>query len=569
MSSHKTTEITAESYLARLAQRGVDYVFANAGTDFASIIEAIARNHNRGRKYPRAITVPHENVAMAMAHGYYRISGKPAAVMVHVNVGTANSINGLMNAARDNIPVLLAAGRTPLTETGSIASRNRSIHWGQEMFDQGAIVREMVKWDYELRSGQPVAGIVDRALDIAMSEPRGPVYLTMPREVLAEPATPARRDTVRPLGVADAVPPQAAIEEAAHILAAAEFPLVVTSSAGRTPAAFHALVALAEEFALPVVQSEARDLNLPTDHPMHLGFDVTAWLDNADAVLVLDSVVPWMPRVVTPKPGAKIVHISSDPLAARHPFRDIEMDLAVCGETGTALAMLAATLRGAMKHKQAEIDARRKTISAAHDDMVQKRRALLDKARTQTPVHPAWLAACVSEQKAKNAIVISELGLNVGHLDLTAHGSYMGNMLAGGLGFGLGAGLGAKLADNAREVIVSVGDGSYMFGNPLPCHYVAQAENLPTLTIVANNQSWHAVRRATLDLYPDGEAAKANLMPLTDLKPSPAYEKTIEICGGYGEKVEDPAELPAALRRAFEKLRSGTPALLNVITAGR
>lgn len=569
MSSNKTTEITAESYLARLAQRGVDYVFANAGTDFASIIEAIARNHNRGRKYPRAITVPHENVAMAMAHGYYRISGKPAAVMVHVNVGTANSINGLMNAARDNIPVLLAAGRTPLTETGSIASRNRSIHWGQEMFDQGAIVREMVKWDYELRSGQPVAGIVDRALDIAMSEPRGPVYLTMPREVLAEPATPARRDTVRPLGVADAVPPQAAIEEAARIVAGAEFPLVVTSSAGRTPAAFHALVALAEEFALPVVQSEARDLNLPTDHPMHLGFDITAWLGKADAVLVLDSVVPWMPRVVTPKPGAKIVHISSDPLAARHPFRDIEMDLAVCGETGTALAMLAAALRGAMKQKEAAIDARRKKISAAHDDMVQKRRALLDKARTQTPIHPAWLAACVSEQKAKDAIVISELGLNVGHLDLTAHGSYMGNMLAGGLGFGLGAGLGAKLADNAREVIVSVGDGSYMFGNPLPCHYVAQAENLLTLTIVANNQSWHAVRRATLDLYPDGEAAKANLMPLTDLKPSPAYEKTIEICGGYGEKVEDPAELPAALRRAFEKLRSGTPALLNVITAGR
>ena len=100
--------------------------------------------------------MPHENVAMAMAHGYYRIAGKPAAVMVHVTVGTANSINGLMNATRDNVPILLAAGRTPLTETGHIASRNRSIHWGQEAFDQGGMVREFVKWDYELRSGQPV-----------------------------------------------------------------------------------------------------------------------------------------------------------------------------------------------------------------------------------------------------------------------------------------------------------------------------------------------------------------------------------------------------------------------------
>ena len=133
------------------------------------------------------MVVPHENVAMAMAHGYYRIAGKPAAVMVHVTVGTANTLNGVINAARDNIPILLAAGRTPITETGSIASRNRPIHWGQESFDQGGMLREYVKWDYELRSGQPVEAVVDRALDIAMSEPRGPVYLTLPREVLSGP----------------------------------------------------------------------------------------------------------------------------------------------------------------------------------------------------------------------------------------------------------------------------------------------------------------------------------------------------------------------------------------------
>jgi acetolactate synthase-1/2/3 large subunit len=562
-------EITAVAFLARLAERGIDYLFANAGTDFAPIIEAIARNRDRIRKYPRAITVPHENLAMAMAHGYYRSCGKPAAVMVHVNVGTANAICGLMNAARDNIPVLLAAGRTPLTETGSIASRNRSIHWGQEMFDQGAIVREMVKWDYELRSGQPVASIVDRALDIAMSAPRGPVYLTLPREVLAEPATPARRKTVRALGAADAVPSADAIEDAARILAGAEFPLLVTASAGRAPGAMAELAALAEEFALPVAQNEARDLNLATDHPMHLGFESAPWLATADAVLVLESVVPWMPRVAAPRPNAKIIHISSDPHAARYPFREIEMDIAIAGEIRAALAMLRAALRAATKGKTAAIEARRKRISAAHAELAVKRRDLVDKVRAQTPIHPAWLAACVNAQKAKDAIVISELGLPIGGLDLTEPGSYMGNMLAGGLGFGLGAALGAKLADRRREVIVAVGDGSYMLGNPLPYHYVAQAEALPTLTIIANNQSWHAVRRATLDLYPDGAAAKANVMPLTELKPAPAYEKTIESCGGYGEKVENPAELPAALQRAFAKVRADTPALLNVITAGR
>ena len=182
------------SLSGRLAERGIEYVFANAGTDFAPVIESLAMNANGRRKFPSVIIVPHENVAMAMAHGYYKIAGKPAAVMVHVTVGTGNTVNGLMNAARDNIPILLAAGRTPITETGHIASRNRPIHWGQESFDQGGMVREFTKWDYELRAGQPVAAIVDRALDIAMSEPRGPVYLTLPREVLSDAATAPRRN---------------------------------------------------------------------------------------------------------------------------------------------------------------------------------------------------------------------------------------------------------------------------------------------------------------------------------------------------------------------------------------
>src|SRR5207247_7865787 len=183
-----------EAGVRRVASRAREYVVANAGTDFAPIVEALSRT--KGAKAPRFMTVPHENVAMAMAHGYYRIAGKPAAVMVHVTVGTANAINGIINAARDNVPVLLAAGRTPLTETGSIASRNRPIHWGQEAFDQGGMLRDYVKWDYELRGGQPVDAVVDRALDIAMSEPRGPVYLTLPREVLGAPAVAPRRDSV-------------------------------------------------------------------------------------------------------------------------------------------------------------------------------------------------------------------------------------------------------------------------------------------------------------------------------------------------------------------------------------
>ena len=563
-------EMSAEAYLSRLGERGIEYVFANAGTDFAPIVEALSRPAGLGRTYPRFITVPHENVAMAMAHGYYRTCGKPAAVMVHVTVGTANAMNGLINASRDNIPLLLAAGRTPLTETGHISSRNRSIHWGQESFDQGGMVREYVKWDYELRGGQPVDAVVDRALDIAMSEPRGPVYLTLPREVLTDAAVAPRRDTVRPLGSLAPEPAWAAIEEAASLIAKAEFPLIVTSSVGRNPAAIDELAALAEEFALPVVQSEARDFNLPTNHSMHVGFEPASFLAKADVVIVLESPVPWIPGAHGPRADAKIIHIAGDPLVSRFPFREIEADLLVAGEPRAALAMLRQCLGEAVKTaRNGSMDGRRKAIAAAREEIAARRKKLIETVKDQTPVHPAWLAHCLNQVKSDNAIVVSELGVPIAGLDLTQPRSFMGSLLSGGLGFGMGAALGAKLAAPEREVIVTVGDGSYMFGNPVPYHYVGRAESLPTLTIVANNHMWGAVRSATLDVFPQGAAAKANVMPITQLNPSPDFEKVIETCGGRGERVDAPDALLPALERSFETLRAGTPAMLNVITQGR
>jgi acetolactate synthase-1/2/3 large subunit len=374
---------------------------------------------------------------------------------------------------------------------------------------------------------------------------------------------------VRPLVSSAPAPSARSIEEVASLLANAEFPLIVTSSAGRTREAFDELSALAQEFALPVVQNEARDINLATNHPMNLGFAAAPFLPKADVVLVIESTVPWVPKYVTPNRNAKVIHISTDPLAQKYPFREFEADLLITGEPYAALSSLRAALRATAKADGKAIEGRRRFAAAARADMEAKRRKLMETARNAVPIHSAWLAACVNQVKSEDAIVISELGVPVGLLDLTRHGTFFGNMLAGGLGFGLGAALGAKLAAPEREVIVAVGDGSYMFGNPLPYHYVGRAENLPTLTIIANNHSWHAVRQATLDVYPEGAAAKANVMPLTELKPAPDYEKVIETCGGHGEKVEAPGDLLPALERGLAAVRSGTPALVNVSTQGR
>ncbi len=190
MAKRVAIESTAEAYLELLAARGVEYLVANAGTDFAPLIEAYARRQAQGQTLPRPITVPHEVPAVAIAHGYAMVTGRPAAVMVHVIVGTANALGGLMNAARSSVPMLFSAGRTPITESGAAGSRDRPIHWAQESFDQGALVREFVKWDYEPRGFGQLESVGDRALALTRAEPQGPVYLTLSSSSTTAPGTP-------------------------------------------------------------------------------------------------------------------------------------------------------------------------------------------------------------------------------------------------------------------------------------------------------------------------------------------------------------------------------------------
>jgi acetolactate synthase-1/2/3 large subunit len=560
----------ASNYLQALLDRGIEYVFANAGTDTAPIIEALVAAKNAGRKTPQFLTVPHENVAISMAHGYFLATGKPAAVMVHVTVGTANALCGLMNAARDQAPILLTAGRTPSTETGHIGSRNASIHWGQDSFDQGGIVREWVKWDYELRPGQPPEEIVGRALDIAMSEPKGPVYLCMPREVLGDltdKECPAPR--TRALGALPATPSQAGIKQAAQWLSEAKFPLIISSSSGREPANVARLSRIAENFGIGVAmpgEPGARELNIPTTHPMFLGIHPAEAIAKADAVLVIDCEVPWWPSKVSPLPHAKLIHVAPDPMFNRYPVRGFQMDLAISGSSGQALEMLEQALHLACAANPTAVAERQQQFKAISSERNRKLQALVQSMKDRSPLHPAWIAQCLNEVIDEDTIIVNEMGVPMDFLVLKTPRSYLSSSLAGGLGFGLGAAVGAKLGASDKKVILIVGDGSYMFGCPTAAHHVARMYGLPTTTLVMNNARWNAVHRSTLGMYPDGVASKEALMPLVSLGDSPAYEGIMQACGGHGEKVEHPSQLAAALKRCLAANASGKSALLNLVT---
>jgi acetolactate synthase-1/2/3 large subunit len=565
MTKRATVETTAEAYLELLAARGVEYFFANAGTDFSPIVEAYARRFAQGQMLPRPLVVPHEIVAVSMAHGYAMVTGRAQAVMLHVVVGTANGLGSVINAARANVPMLFTAGRTPITEAGMRGSRDRQIHWAQESFDQGAMVREFVKWDYELRNFVQLETVVDRALAITHAEPQGPVYLTLPREVLGERqetfeySDPSRMP--RPSAVVADAP---SIAEAARLLAAARNPLVVVRALGRDPDAVASLVTLAETASLPVFEQFHTHLNFPQNHPLHAAFDVQPYLDDADLILVIESDAPWFPQLKNPPREARVIQIGVDPLFSRYPIRGFPGDVALAGEPRLTLAALADAVRPLLD--AAIVRERRARWEAEHERLMKTWADTARKASTEPEIAMPWLSRCIGNVVDDRTIVVNEYDLDATQVCMTRPGSYFNSPASSALGWGLGAALGAKLAKPDHTVICCVGDGSYIFGVPIAAHFVARAQELPVLFVVFNNRTWNAVRRSVLSYAKDGWAVRTGTMPLTALEPSPDYEMIAQACGGYGERVEDPAKLPDAIARALSMVREQKRhALLNVI----
>ena len=557
----------ADAYLDLLHKRGMRYLFGNGGTDFGPIIDAYARRLSDGLPVPEPVTVPHEIVAVAMAHGYTMVTGEPQAVMVHTVAGTANSIGGLINANRSQIPMLFSAGRTPLTEGELVGSRDLHIHWAQESFDQGAMAREWVKWDYELRTGADLEGIVDRALAITRNEPQAPVYLTLPREVLAATGeADAGGAAGRPrMNAGETVAAPEAIGHAARLLANADNPVLITRSVGRDPLAVAPLTKLAERLAMCVVDPYPTHMNMAQDHRLYLAADPGRYLERADVVVVVENDVPWTPKRSEPDAEATVIGIGTDPLQSNYPVRGFRVDLSLAGTTRLTLEALV----DALNH--CEVDAAAAVARAERwSDEHQKLRAAAAAKATDggdnDMLDKAWMSACIEESRSPDTIIVNELGFDTTQLRLTEPGSFFGVSGAGVLGWGLGAALGAKLAAPDKTVIACIGDGSYMFGAPTAAHWVSRQMNLPVIYLVWNNETWGAVKRATKMVYPEGWAVKTGEFPFSDLGPSVDYEMICQAAGGHAERVEGPEEFPAALDRARKAVeQDGRQALLNLI----
>ncbi len=543
---------------ARLTQLGVDVVFVNSGTDFPPIIEGLAEADAHEVDVPRAILVPHEHAAMGMAHGYYFATGRSQAVMLHTNVGLSNGATGAINAATDHVPMLLMSGRTPTVEQDRFGARTVPIGWGQEMRDQAALVREACKWDYELRFPEQVPQLLDRAYAIANSTPKGPVYLSLPREVLCEPCPSDALRIPPAMAAAGITAPATLIGRAAELLAGAHRPVIFAQRGAGDEAGFDALARLADDWSIPVCQYWAVATAISSDHPTYVGVDPEPWISDADVVLVIDSLAPWSPDAHRLDPECRVIQLGPNPLYDRFPVRNFRSDLSITTEVGPGLVELELALgrtRGdpsiASIADSRAIESRRSRI----DEWVghrRARRAEMANAPLDEPMTKAWVASRVGTViKGRTATVISELGCPLDALELTEHGSWRQEPHSGGLGWGLPCAMGVKLADPERLVVATMGDGSYMFANPVACHQVAEAHDIAVLTLVLNNGGFGAVSDSVLGMYPSGYASKGDDVPLTQLAPSPDFAKVAEASRAHAETVTRAADLDAALARAI------------------
>jgi acetolactate synthase-1/2/3 large subunit len=535
-----------------LQELGIEFIFANFGSDHPAIIEALAAARAMGRPLPSVITCPNEMVGMSAAHGFAAATGRMQAVLVHVECGTQALGGAVHNAAKGRIPVFIFAGASPVTQAGELAgSRNEFIQWIQDVHDQRGIVRGYMRYDNEIRAAANIKQLVARAFQIACSDPKGPVYLTGAREIMeaSAPATALNPGHWKP-AAPSALPPSA-VAELARALLGARAPLVVTSYLGRNPTAVGELVKFCERLGVGVLESVPSYVNFPHDNALYQGNQwneprQNAALSEADLVIVIDSDIPWIPTVSAPKPEARLYHLDVDPLKMQMPLWYIAAAERFAADAGTALQQLNVEL-DKLALDGPLVEARRGIWERLHR---QRRAELSQREQPGDSLTPEYLTAALRRRVTADTIVVNEGISNYqtifDHLAMNRPGS-MFTSGGGSLGWNGGAAIGVKLAHPGKLVMALTGDGSYMFSVPSSVHWMARRYNTPFLTVIYNNGGWKSPKLSTLAVHKDGYASKSDNLDMS-FHPASDYGGIAAAAGGaYARTVDRIQDLEDAL----------------------
>jgi acetolactate synthase-1/2/3 large subunit len=561
----------------------IDYLAMNCASSFRGLHEAVL-NHG-GNSKPEILTCPHEEIAVHMAQGYAKMEGRPIAMICHGVVGLQHATMAMYNAWCDRVPVLVMGGNIVEAD-----KRAPGAEWLHSAVDPAAIVRDFVKWDDQPTSLQHFAESAVRAYKIATTPPMGPVMLSLDAELQENPIGDA--ELLRIPKLAKVIPPQgdsAALAELAKMLVAAENPVILCDRVARTPAGMARLVELAETLQCAVVDNAGR-MNFPSRHPLNQSFR-RAVIGQADVILALEMNDVWgslnafrdrIVRASRPsyKSGTKIVTLGSRDLYMKSNYQDFgryqEVDLAIAGDAEASLPTL-------IEHVKRLVDEGRKSaFEARGKKLAQMKLASIERAKSDatigwdaSPITTARICAEVYNQIKDEdwSLVGTAIRLSWPHRLWNLDKSYRWNGVSGGAGVGynLPASLGAALANkkHGRLTVAFGGDGDFMF---VPSTlWTAAHHRIPMLYILHNNRAYHQEY-----MYLQAMAARhgrgiANTEIGTTIKdPDVDYATVARGFGVHGEgPITDPKDLAGALKRAIATVKSGRPALVDVVTDPR
>ncbi|WP_338603076.1 thiamine pyrophosphate-requiring protein [Sulfolobus tengchongensis] len=530
----------AKIILKLLREFGVEKIFMVGGTDHAALIEEKVKDPNN---LPDLEEVPHEIVASSMALGQSFL-GRVGVVLVHTTPGTANVIGILMDAYTMRLPLIVLAGKSPYTERGSRASRNVRIHWPQEVENQTDMVKPWVKYAFEIRRVEQIPETISRAFQIALSEPKGPVYIVFPREITVE-ETEYRRVKMEPF---EPAAPRAHLEKAKKMINEAERPIIITWNSGRRKDWFESLVNFANKTRIPVINYIGGYVNYPSNGSMALD---NIDLSESDLLIVVENDVPWIPKKQEIK--GNVIRVDTDPSYTNIPFYGFQCDLCIQSTVSEFFDRLVNDIRP--KDDEWIIKKRERQIKEKGEEV--------ERLRKNRKIHPRYLSYEIGKiAKQEKAIIVNEYVFNPKYAELDEFGSYLGEPSAGYLGWGLGASTGIKSLLHDKLVIVTVGDGQFIFGVPEAFYYVAA--KYPVLTIIYDNAGWLATENAVKEVYPDGMAVAKGLYPGTNFI---RYNigQGILAYNGYYKLIEKPEEIKETLTEAVEYVKKGKPAIIQAI----
>ncbi|OBT81477.1 hypothetical protein VE02_09953 [Pseudogymnoascus sp. 03VT05] len=575
------------AFFEALWEAGVTHCFVNLGSDHPSIIEAMVKGQNEKKgEFPRIITCPNEMVALSMADGFARLTGKPQCVIVHVDVGTQGLGAAVHNASCGRAPVLIFAGLSPFTIEGEMrGSRTEYIHWIQDVPDQKQIVAQYCRYSAEIKTGKNIKQMVNRALQFACSDPAGPVYLCGAREVMEEDLTPYSLEQAHWNPVEPAALSENAVKTISEALAGAKNPLLITGYSGRNHNSVPELVKLADTVkGLRVLDTGGSDMCFPFDHRASLGlrYGSEENITTADVIVVIDCDVPWVNTLCHPMKTAKIYHIDVDPLKQQIPVFYLAAASRYRADSYTAISQLAKYLSSNYAAKFAE-----DTFNSKWEALAQSHQARLTNIeqlalpKDDGTFGTGHLCRTLRKLVPADTIFAIEAVTNTGfvadNIQATLPGSWI-NCGGGGLGWSGGGALGIKLASEyengagkGKFVVQIVGDGTFLFSVPGSVYWICQRYKIPILTIVLNNDGWHAPKRSLLLVHPDGLGSKATNEELNiSFNPTPDYAGIAKAAAGgklFAEKVAKTSDLEGVLQRAVDAVKGGTTAVIDAVVA--